>query len=57
MGAWNGVSEFDDYWISNLEIKDVIIEIADDLNYAVENGEDSDMFDGNWERKYCYAKR
>ena len=57
LGAWNGISKFDDYWISNLEIKDVIIEIADDLNYAVENGEDSDMCDGDWERKYCYAKR
>ena len=57
LGAWNGISKFDDYWINNLEIKDVIIEIADDLHYVVENGEDIDTFDGDWERKYCHAKR
>ena len=32
LGAWNGISAFDEYWINNLELKDVILEIADDLS-------------------------
>lgn len=57
LGAWNGMSKFDDYWINNIEINDVIIEIADDLHYVVENSSLRDICDGDWERKYCYAKR
>ena len=57
LGAWNGMSKFDEYWVNNLEVNDVIIEIADDLHYAVENSGHRDICDGDWERKYCYAKR
>ena len=37
LGAWNGVSKFDDYWIDNLEIKNVIIDVADDMKYIMDN--------------------
>ena len=39
LGAWNGISAFDDYWIDNLEIKDVIIDMANDMKYVVENSD------------------
>ena len=56
LGAWAGISAFGECWTGNLELKDVIIEIADDLHFATVNNEE-DMFDGNWERKYCLAER
>ena len=37
LGAWNGLSKFDEYWINNLEIKDVIIDMANDMKYIVDN--------------------
>ena len=37
LGAWNGISAFDEYWINNLEIKDVIIDMANDMKYIVAN--------------------
>ena len=56
LGAWAGISAFDEYWTDNLELKEIIIEIADDLHFATVNNEE-DMCDDDWERKYCYAKR
>ena len=56
LGAWAGISAFDEYWTRNLELNDVIIEIADDLHFATVN-EGEDAFNGNWERKYCFGKR
>lgn len=55
LGAWAGVSAFESYWVDNLELKEIIIEIADDLSeddLEIKLNEDWDKL-GTWEAKYA----
>ena len=56
MGAYLGYDSIPEYYINNLELKDVIIEIANDLSIPVPASEygESDKY---WLSKYLYCKR
>ena len=54
LGAWNGISAFDEYWINNLELKDVILEIADDLSEDLPGWE---LYTGQWEKTIQWEKK
>ena len=53
LGAWLGYDDIDDKWKTNLEMKDVLLEMADDLCYGCIMYEGEDYVDENWVRKYC----
>lgn len=38
LGAWLGLGRIDDKWLEGLEMKDVILEVADDLCFGVPSG-------------------
>ncbi len=46
----------EDKWLENLEIKDVILEMADDLYHDCDISEFEEKRDPDWERKYIYGK-
>ena len=46
----------EDKWLENLEIKDVILEMADDLYNDCDISEFEEKRDPDWERKYIYGK-
>ena len=52
LGAWVGYEAIEDKWKENLELKDVILEIADDLSSGVPLNEKGVCDDGDWIRKY-----
>ena len=52
LGALLGYSGIEDKWKNNLELHDVILEMADDLCYGCHMSEYSDYYDEAWERKY-----
>ncbi len=54
VGAHLGLSGIDKKYLDNLELKDVIIEIADDLFYDCKIAEYSSYHDEIWEKKYIY---
>lgn len=57
MGAYLGYNSIPKYYVDNLELKDVIYEIAEDLATEVPVGEYSSNRDDYWESKYVYCKR
>ena len=59
LGAWLGYEKIEEKWKENLELKDVILEMADDLCYGCLISEHSSYKDPDWEQKYirCQAKR
>ena len=52
LGALLGYSRIEDKWKKNLELHDVICEMADDLCYGCHMDEYSDYYDEDWARKY-----
>ncbi len=52
LGAWLGGSGIDDYWVENLELKDVIMELGVDLCHGCIMEEGSCYEDPDWIRKY-----
>ena len=52
LGALLGYSAIDEKWKKRLELKDVILEIADDLCYGCLMDEYGNYRDANWLRKY-----
>ena len=52
MGAHIGYENIHKKWKSNLELHDVIIEIADDLCHDCQMSEYSSYIDKDWMRKY-----
>ena len=52
LGALLGTYEIDDKWKENLELYDVILEMADDLCHGCQMSEYSDYEDQDWFRKY-----
>lgn len=55
LGAYLGMSNIPEKLINNLELKDVILEIADDLYSDCRISEYSEYEDPIWERKYIYC--
>lgn len=56
LGALIGYGAIRNPWESDLELVDVILEIADDLCYGCPTDESGKCTDCNWERKYLHAK-
>lgn len=56
LGAMAGYSGIDKKWKDNLELSDVILEIADDLCHGCQMSEYSPYRDLDWERKYIHAQ-
>ena len=52
LGAYHGYSALPQKYIEKLELKDVILEIADDLCADCQIDEFSSVKDSAWERKY-----
>lgn len=57
MGVYLGYDSIPKYYIDNLELKDVIYEIAEDLATEIPIGEYSNNKDDYWESKYVYGER
>lgn len=55
-GALLGYDAIEDKWKTNLELFDVIVEMADDLCHGCQIGEFSHYEDSDWERKYLHMK-
>ena len=56
LGAIHGYDAIDEKWKTNLELKDVILELADDLCHGCQVGEFSEDNDPDWIRKYVEMK-
>ena len=54
LGAYLGYSSIEDKWKKDLELRDVILEMADDLCHGCIMGEYSNYDDPDWIRKYMY---
>lgn len=52
LGAWLGYQAIEDKWKDDLELADVILEIADDLCYGCRMSEGSSFYDPEWAAKY-----
>ena len=52
LGAWIGYEAIEDKWKEKLELKDVILEIADDLISGVPVDEEGVCNDRDWMQKY-----
>ena len=55
MGAVCGYDRIAEKWKAELELKDVILEIADDLSDGCRMSEFSEYRDEKWEHKYIYC--
>ena len=55
LGAFLGSDEIPEEFLSKLELKQVITQIADDLYYDYQKGETSCSEDASWEHKYLYC--
>lgn len=54
LGTLLGYDAIDEKWKRNLELKDVILEMADDLCYGCQMTEYGLYRDEDWVRKYIY---
>ncbi len=54
LGAYLGYSSIEDKWKKDLELRDVILEMADDLCHGCVMGEYSNYDDPDWIRQYMY---
>lgn len=52
LGAWLGYSAIEDKWLEKLEMRDVILDMADDLCYGCMMSEYGDYEDPVWEARY-----
>ena len=52
LGAMLGYDSIDEKWKTNLELKDVIVEMADDICHGCQMSEFGSYRDRDWERKY-----
>ena len=57
IGTYLGYGKIPSYYIDNLELKDVILEIAEDLFIDCPVNEYSNESDEYWESKYLYHQR
>jgi ADP-ribosylglycohydrolase len=57
MGVYLGYNSIPKYYVDNLELKDVIYEIAEDLSSEIPIGEYNNNNDEYWLSKYLYCKK
>ena len=57
LGAWLGYAAIEDKWKRNLELADVVLEIADDLCHGCQMSEYGNYRDEDWLRKYVYTDK
>lgn len=57
LGAWLGIDAIDEKWLTNLEAKAVILELADDLCCGCQMTEDGSFPDPSWAHKYCKCRQ
>ena len=57
LGALLGYAAMEEKWKKDLEIADVILEMADDLCYGCQMSEDGSYRDEDWEMKYMRMHR
>ena len=57
MGVYLGYDAIPKYYVDNLELKDVILEIAEDLSIDIPVGEYNENNDEYWLSKYLYCKK
>ena len=57
LGAWVGYQAIEEKWKQDLELSDVMLEIADDLCYGCQMSEYGACWDPKWEMKYIRAYR
>lgn len=57
MGVYLGYNAIPTYYINNLELKDVICEIAQDLSVDIPIGEYNNNNDEYWLKKYLYCRK
>ena len=53
LGSWLGYEAIEEKWKTNLEMKGLLLEMADDLCYGCRMFDGEDYMDENWIRKYC----
>ncbi len=56
LGALFGFEAIDEKWKSDLELKDVIIEMADDLYHNCQISAIGNYRDPEWRRKYAHMR-
>ena len=56
LGALTGYERIEQKWKENLELADVILEMADDIGHGCLIDEYSENSDPDWERKYIYMR-
>lgn len=54
LGAFLGYEALPDFYVRELELKDLVLEVADDLYHDCQMSEYSDYSDPIWESKYLY---
>ncbi len=57
LGAVNGYDEIEDKWKTNLELREVLMEMAEDLCHGCQVSEYSSFEDRGWPRKYVEGYR
>ena len=58
IGSYLGLNNIPDYYVNNVELKDVILEIAHDLSVDIPaSGYDQNKNDEKWLKKYLYSKK
>lgn len=57
LGAYLGLSAIPEKYIAKLELKDVIMEVADDLYHDCQIADYSPVKDPEWEQKYSLCER
>lgn len=57
LGAWLGYKSISNEWKQNLELSDLIMELADDLCHGCQLSMHSRYNDEDWRRKYEYANK
>ena len=53
LGAWVGFSALDEKWKTDLELFDLLLELADDLSRPLPLSDDGNIFDEAWLKKYA----
>ncbi len=57
LGAYLGYDKIEEKWKNRLELKETLLEIAEDLCYGCQMAEYGDYYDEAWLKKYVYRKK
>lgn len=56
LGSWLGYDTIEEKWKTNLEMKGILLEMAEDLCYGCVMHEGEDYVDEDWVKKYCEGR-